>query len=578
MTFITTGPSEFYRLRNKLIVRNITSSLGGQFSAILSTNSDPQASVFDISLWLNRFGMVCVGGCSFETSSDSLLRTESYTDLLWHSGGNNLCAVVNGDVVFLKITCMDKKSKKEISLGDENIVYNLNSNGSNSFPSLASNNLVIKLKESSRHPLNASSICQIDNGRCLLIGCRGMIVKYSWKGAFISRVLAKNSHCLFNTWQHGYFTLIQNEIELNGDSSPSKIVSERPQTEEESDGFLICDREEDSKVVCEKDVIISCMHSDKQCISSLLMADGSILFLESSGGKKGKTDFSCHSTSKIHPVMVLNSIKKTSSKKQTSTIVTDSMKLGNISSSLLDENYEQAISRVTNMCLIDSDTSSKGLENKNSALLVVTILTRHLPFNGPDAHVEEERPCIGKGRETLTLNVIRIELKSTGDTLNEQEKCVSLQCISTVLLQSQSQFSTSPTQNNVNSKNDDILCDQHSLSVMHSNESGVLGQGPMVLITVKGVISCRLVNSLQTIVFQIDTFTTTPGKNIHVSAAFGRLLIGVAPDIWNPTDPVVPLDGLNSIQEKYSKIHVVPLLSSAISDTISHSTTRLSSR
>jgi hypothetical protein len=288
MVFITTGPSEFYRLRNDLTVKNISSSLGGQFSAVLSTNSDPYSDSFEITLWLNKFGMVCVGGSSFETCSNSSEKPENYIEILWHSRGNNLCALVRGDVIFLKIVCFDRKSKKEISLGDANIEYSLNGNSSNSTPSIASNNLAIELKETSRHRLNASSICQTDNGKCLMIGCRGVIVKYSWKGNCISSIHAKKSHSLYNTWQQGLFPLIENDIELNGDSSVD-ILPKNRETEEES---------EDEKVKSETDIIISCMHSDKQRFSSLLMADGSILFLENSSGMKGKVDAFYYSTSR----------------------------------------------------------------------------------------------------------------------------------------------------------------------------------------------------------------------------------------------------------------------------------------
>lgn len=469
MIFITTGPSEFYRLRNDSTVRNISSGIGGQFSAILST--DLQSASFEISLWMNRFGMVCVGGSSFEASTNLIQKAETNTAILWHSRGNNLCVLVDGNVIFLKISCFDRKSKKEISLGDANIEYSLNGSGNNSTPSVASNNLAIELKEMSRHSLNASSICQTDNGRCLLIGCRGVIVKYSWKGNCISSVHTNNTHSLHNTWQHGSFSLIKNDFQLNGNSSVDTILK-RSETEEES--------EDESKMNSETDVITSCSHSDSKCFSSLLLADGSIVFLDNSSGIKEKIASAGYSTSKIHLVMLLNTIKKTTTKKQASTVVIDSSKIVDVNQGLLDGIYEQAISRVTNMCLIDS---YQGLEH--SGLLVVTILTRHLPFNGPDAHIEEDRPCIGRGRETLTLNVIRIGLKST-DILGG-EQYVELQCMSTVLLQSQSPLS--PTQNNINSKNDDTLCDQHSMVLMHGNESGVMGQGLMVLITVKGEFS-----------------------------------------------------------------------------------------
>jgi hypothetical protein len=68
MVFISLGSPEVYRQKDGFIARNVSTGPGGQVSTIVSVNSLVPSS-FELSVWLNRFGMVCIGGCAFDTNT-----------------------------------------------------------------------------------------------------------------------------------------------------------------------------------------------------------------------------------------------------------------------------------------------------------------------------------------------------------------------------------------------------------------------------------------------------------------------------------------------------------------------------
>jgi len=185
------GLPETYYVGHKGTVCKVATGLGGHATAVISAqptdasaragdgpSSTQTTTTYEVSVWLNRFGMVCVGCEQFELpvarggGDDPHAPVASSSvagiDIVWHPMGTYVVAMVHGEVVFIQLYWLDKKSRAKITARDA-AVRNALGEAASQAPSIE-NHVLVRLLEQNRHTLGATSLSLGDGGRWLLVG------------------------------------------------------------------------------------------------------------------------------------------------------------------------------------------------------------------------------------------------------------------------------------------------------------------------------------------------------------------------------------------------------------------------
>ena len=412
----------------------ISTGLGGQATVIVSSKND--SNMYEVSVWLNRFGMVCIGCEQFEISSESIVNPS--LDIVWHPLGTHVVVMVHGEIVFIQLYWLDKKSKAKISARDATIRTSVGESQSQQPNSLDENQVVVRLIEQNRHSLRATTLSLGDGGRWLLVGSdHSMMYKLSWRGYVTGTISLQpaTSHEVFETWQSSStFTLTPATMAIPTATNCYQMQVRKEKLEEEDGG--VHQRHVEVVGVGE--------YNDNIRISPMVLADGSIAFLHIApvdksattaavsdrGSEKKSTKSSSVSSSSspspaylsasIHPVALIKlaraktvdaanpvSLRMSGSnmnrRGQLETVVvtdahgdttkyfgavnshsTSGVSVDKDINRLLKRGvFQPAISRVVDLCIVEEDNegcrddtvTAGGLA---SALLVVKVVTKHL--------------------------------------------------------------------------------------------------------------------------------------------------------------------------------------------------------
>ena len=268
---LVAGLPETYYVGHHDAMSKISTGLGGQATVIVSAKND--SNTYEISVWLNRFGMVCIGCEQFEVSS---LRESTFNpslDIVWHPLGTHVVVMVHGEIVFIQLYWLDKKSKAKISARDATIRTSVGESHSHQPNSLDENQVVVRLIEQNRHGLRATTLSLGDGGRWLLVGSdHSVMYKLSWRG-FVSGTISlqpATSHEVFETWQSSStYTLTPTvmAIPTATNSYQMQVCKEKP---EEEDGGVHHRHIE---------VVGVGEYNESLRMSPMVLADGSIAFL-----------------------------------------------------------------------------------------------------------------------------------------------------------------------------------------------------------------------------------------------------------------------------------------------------------
>jgi hypothetical protein len=603
--FITPGPPEVYKFKNGSIATLISNGPSGQENAILSINHDYPCTYFEISIWINRFGMTCVGGGSFEAVEKPQPSLRKALGVVWHSMGSALCVIAYGDVSFIKISWMNKGTMAPILFSEATTIYD----GGAASPPLPNvgDQIAVKLLRKITHSVEATAICQGDNGRYLFISSnRRVIYKFTWFGVKISEISTDIHHEVFRSWELGSlfsFTKAQcqvygsksNETSLCNLTAPSldrREETDRPQRKV-SDTSLLA---EDCSV-SESERIISCGYCSALQIHYFIRGDGSLSFLQDLGSAceqsvKPRTSLTSgyRCTGLIHLFTLINPDLAGVDQKtlhRSSNGVNGSHRIN--AENVPNGGRQPAVSRVTHVCVIKGEDAAEfssipGAEffEDNSALFVMTVLTCHLPSHGPNGECDRykgqshyQHPSRSRSRSsssssvngngngkveqraTLSLIAVRARVTVQCHGESEQSDVLKMDQVSSVILEVSS-GSVNPSQSNAVYDGSGVIggtLSERAHSLVTLRRFGHVSQ--LVLVTVRGVISCRPVGCLTSELFRIDTNSYSSGVRHAISSmtsSLGRLLIAVT-RVSDAHDAVC--------MESWSQVHVIPLLESA---------------
>lgn len=600
--YITPGPPEVYKIKNGSMATLISNGPSGQENAILSINHDNPCTYFEISIWLNRFGLTCIGGGSFEAAEKPQPSLQKALGVVWHAMGSALCVIANGDVSFIKISWINKSANAPILYSEAASIYDSGA-GSPPVPN-SGDQIAVKLLRKIRHSVEATAICQGDNGRYLLISSkRGLIYKFSWLGLKISEISTDIHHEVFRSWELGsLFSFMKAQCHVYGSKSNESSLSylatpvlesveeaNRPERKV-SNTYLLA---EDSSA-SDSERIISCGYCSALQIHYFVREDGSLSFLQdlesnSEAAVKPRTNFSLgyRGTGQIHLFTLM----------KPDAAVTDQKNLrrpsigANGTNSYDAENVpyggcQPAVSKVTHVCVIQGETAAEyssipgaDISEDDSALFVLTVLTCHLPSHEPygecDRYKSHSQHLTGSARSsstngngngiskveqraTLSLISVRVRVTAHCNAEQEQTDVLKMEQVSSVILEVSSGSVNSSQSSAANDGPGVSSCcalsgRSHSLVTLH--RFGQVSQ--LVLVTVRGVISCRPVGSLTSELFRIDSNSYSSGVRHTISSvtsSLGRLLIAV-------TRQSDSQDAISA--ECWSQVHVIPLLESA---------------
>ena len=633
VVFITPGPPEIYRARDGFITTSVARGPSGHESAILSKDPDDQSATFDISIWLHRCGLTCVGGGTFMATESSGQCTDFETTIVWHAMGGALCIIMNGDVFFVRITWLDKINMVPIVFYD---VLNIHDKGNLSEQSshyFAGDQVAVKLTCKSRHSVDATAICIADHGRYLMVTTkRGLILRYSWTGVKLSQIATFNSHDILNTWQgRASFALIKAHHVLHSRSTAEEgttTSSRNSLTKAVTVYGAGVDQETLTRSVMEGSALDSgCASSDGNMVRScgycsslqiyhFIWSDGSVSFLQDVGilhedlkkhESHSASGYRC--SSMISPVMLLkpdiSTSNKTSNRK--SYHVLNHRGHSNVDRNMRQAEDDVASSRITCAHFMTSDTPSTSssarcvggdtdsFSEDKSSLLVMTVLTHHSleedmkrtasaghaqqKVNGKSIHSSSSSSSGSGGggniayqRVTLSLLLVQITVQSVPLPVD----AIQLETVSVVTLESsrcavpltrcaEDAHSNSHSRSRSNSSIGYAGLHSASSSTTHSvtalHRPGYASD--LVLVIVRGVVSCRLLESLGTELFRIDghSYICGIGTTLNsISSSCGRLIVAVTSHTGG---------SMESSATKRSKIHVIPLLECAQGSVVS---------
>lgn len=600
---ITPGPPEVYKFKNGSIATLISNGPSGQENAILSINHDYPCTYFEISIWLNRFGMTCVGGGSFEAVEKPHPSLRKALGVVWHSMGSALCVIAHGDVSFIKISWMNKSTMTPVVFSEATSIYDIGA-ASTPLPNIG-DQIAVKLLRKKTHSVEATAICQGDNGRYLLVSSsRRVIYKFTWLGVKISETSTDIHHEVFRSWELGSlfsFTKAQCQVysSKSNEISPTNLTAPSLDRREESnrprpkvtDACLLA---EDCSV-SESERIISCGYCSALQIHYFIRGDGSLLFLQDLDSTceqsvKARTvptsGFRC--TGLIHMFTLtkpdLAGVDQ-KSHNRSSNGVNGSYRIDE--SNLINGGRQPAVCRVTHVCVIQGEdgaesSSIPGAEfcGDSSALFVMTVLTCHLPsngsisdcdrYNGHSQHLSSSSRSRSSSiagnsngnskveqRATLSLIAVRVRIAVHCHGESEQSDVLKMDQVSSVILEVSSGSVYTSQSNPANDAASTTGCTvserSHSLATLR--RFGQVSQ--LVLVTVRGVISCRPVESLSAELFRIDTNSYSNGVRHAISSmtsSLGRLHVAVT-RVSDSQDAVCT--------ESWSQVFVIPLLESA---------------
>ena len=642
VVFITPGPPEIYRAKDGFITTSIARGPSGHECAILSKDPDDQSAAFDISIWLYRCGLTCIGGSSFVASESTGQLSDFETSIIWHAMGGALCIIMNGDVFFMRISWLDKITMASILFYD---VLNIHDKGNSSEQSshyFAGDKVSVKLLCKSRHSVDATAICIADNGRYLIVTTkRGLIQRYSWAGVKVSQIATFNSHDVLNTWQgRASFALIKAHHMLlsrstaDDDTSPSfrnsltkavtvygAGVEQEPLVRNISEGSV----SDSGCASSDGNMVRSCGYCSSLQIHHFIWSDGSISFLQDVGVISGAEDVKRHEsitnsgsgsgyrcTSMISPVMLLKpdiapSNKATSNRKSYHVVNHNGHSNVDVSLRQRQTDDDVANSKITCAHFMNSEmpsTSSSArygvgypehLMEDKSTLLVMTVLTHHSleedinmkraasigagnaqqKVNGNSFQNSSSSSSSGSGgntayqRVTLSLLLVQVTVQSIPLPVD----AIQLETISVVTLESSrcavrgledalsSPNNRSRSNSSIGGVNPQSATSSYTHSVTALHRPGYASD--LVLVTVRGVVSCRLLESLETELFRIDghSYMCGIGSAINsLSSSCGRLIVAVTSYTGG---------SMESSTTKRSKIHVIPLLECALGSVVS---------
>ena len=606
MMFITPGPPEVYKFKNGSIATLISNGPSGQENAILSINHDYPCTYFEISIWLNRSGMTCVGGGSFEAVEKPQPSLRKALGVVWHSMGSALCVIAHGDVSFIKISWMNRGTMAPIVFSEATSIYDCGA-ASPPIPNVG-DQIAVKLLRKITHSVEATAICQGDNGRYLLVSSnKRVIYKFNWLGVKISEISTDIHHEVFRSWELGsLFSFMKaqcqvhssksNEVSLVNLTAPSvdrREETDRPQRKI-SDAYLLA---EDCSA-SESERIISCGYCSALQIHYFVRGDGSLSFLQdldNTSEQPLKPRPSCtlgyRCTGVIHLFTLIKPDLAGVDQKalhRSSNGLNGSHRVE--AANLPNGGRQPAVSRVTHVCVIQGEDVAESssipcaeFSEDNSALFVMTVLTSHLPSHGPNSECDRYKiqghsqhlgsSSSGSGsssmngnsngnskveqRATLSLIAVRVRVTVQCHGESEQSEVLKMDQVSSVILEISS-GSVNPSQSNAVNDSAGIIggtLSERSHSLVTLRRFGQASQ--LVLVTVRGVISCRPVGCLTSELFRIDTNSYSSGVRHAISSmtsSLGRLLIAVT-RVSDSQDTVCT--------ESWSQVHVIPLLESA---------------
>ena len=265
------GLPETYYVGHHDAMSKISTGLGGQATVVVSAKNG--SNVYEISVWLNRFGMVCIGCEQFEVSSERESTFNPSLDIVWHPLGTHVVVMVHGEIVFIQLYWLDKKSKAKISARDATIRTSVGESQSHQPNSIDENQVVVRLIEQNRHSLRATTLSLGDGGRWLLVGSdHSAMYKLSWRGYVTGTISLQPAmaHEVFETWQSSTtFTLTPTVMTIPTATHSYQMQASKEKLEDEDGGMHPRHIE----------VVSVGEYSDHLRMSPLVLADGSIAFL-----------------------------------------------------------------------------------------------------------------------------------------------------------------------------------------------------------------------------------------------------------------------------------------------------------